>query len=475
MRKDQLALLVSTLILGVLYCFTWGDPFWGDSVSTISRAAVSIYNSGFSNLYYPQGGDPGHPTLWPTIVAVCWLVTGETLWVVHLLNILAAWVTLIYLYKISKHFIHEENRWLVTAFTICSATFLSQAAVMATHIYLALFLCMAAYALLLNRRLLFVFALIGLALTHLEGAILIASLFIAHLLLDKSTSKIQIVIQYMPAALLFVVWGMMHAQHSGWWFSSPDYAEHRMASGISVWFKNIFIIIWRLADFGYFVLYIPVVIYIWKNGARTLRNLPLTTLALTVLMVSAVGVSITVNNHPAHRYFFPQSLLVILSCGELLVFLKNRKIFVGVALSMLIIGNFIYYPGKQIGDGTLLYRNYFGLLNQVAQEFPEKVIYTTAPTANGKAFTSLASNAPSIEIKEVLDYWHPMDYVMLSSLNPAPNDSLAAYIRGWAGKSYINGGVWISIYANPKTETNTQMWKLREAGAFERWLLKMKN
>ena len=52
---------ITIIVLTFLFVLTKNDPFFGDSISTISRAANHIYESDFTEISYPQNLDPGHP------------------------------------------------------------------------------------------------------------------------------------------------------------------------------------------------------------------------------------------------------------------------------------------------------------------------------------------------------------------------------------------------------------------------------
>ncbi len=95
------ALLAVQAIIFLLAC---NDPFFGDSISTVARAATHIYDSHLQTPWYLPADDPGHPTLFPYLLAVAWTIFGKKLIIGHIFTLVFAVLLLYRLRSFSRFF-----------------------------------------------------------------------------------------------------------------------------------------------------------------------------------------------------------------------------------------------------------------------------------------------------------------------------------------------------------------------------------
>jgi hypothetical protein len=374
----------------MIICYS--DPIHGDGISTVARASIHIYESGWKCFFYPIKQDPGHPTLYPYLLAGLWRFFDKpNLAICHFWNVLFAIGTLVQLKKICK----PQNS-LATIFLVgISPLFVAQTMMVLTHLALTFFFlgCWQAY-----RRKKFLHAGFWgslMVLTHLEGMFLLLALafvFLTDWIIEKKNFTFhflkQAFIFFALPILCFGIWLIAHYRHTGWWLSAPEYATHRSLATFGQLSYNFAIIAWRLIDYGYVVFYIGLGWVIWKNRRRLLAliyNDPELRQILTIIATLTILTAVFLSNSIAHRYFLPVQVLIIVYFGEKILNLIHRK---GIIITLIIptiflgIGNFFYYPFKCIGDANIVYRNYFQLENEIKLRHPQMIWGTYAPLSN---------------------------------------------------------------------------------------------
>ena len=259
------------LLVGFLSVFMMkvdSDPFFGDAISTVSRVALNIYDSDFSDLSYPEGKDPGHPILIPLVHAALWKITGVSLRTSHFFNLMFAIAILITILKWFKRSEADDFRTTLSwALILVTPLFLAQTAMLNTHLALTAFVFMAAYAWRFDKRTLFIIATCLAVLTHLQAVFYVLALFLCFALdrLQLSGSKIRgkdisdALKWFIPSALVFALWGIYHHSLEGWAFSSVDYGDHRGFPGFKRFVVNLVLSDWRILDYGQIALVIPTI------------------------------------------------------------------------------------------------------------------------------------------------------------------------------------------------------------------------
>ena len=460
----------------ILWFVVKDDPFFGDGISTVSRAAVTIYDQKLQTIFYLPEHDPGHPTLIPFIYALIWTIFGKSLAISHAINTFFAILLLVGLRKVSEFILPKNLVDFPLLLLSCFAVFIAQSAMLLTHIPLTAFFLFALAALLKQYKFQFIFFTTILLFIHLEAVFLVAILFIIALFTQKINNKKEFFIlmfQFLIPAFIFTIWLYLHYQHTGWLLSSPNYSEHRSLSTILGFFKNILLCFWRIADYGFLILFIPFLTN-FKKLAQFFKS-KIAIILIISLLVLITSISLFLSNSIAHRYFLP---LQALFCLALVFFCRDWKssrvyLLIAALSCMLIAGNFISYPGKCVGDASIAYRHYFSLLKKVELDYPKAEIYTFAPVYNPAKYVFLEEkgiNVKPLSNQKLSD----LSYIMVNSFVCDVPQEISDTINNWYGNSFSSGSIYVSIYANPAKVSKAAFWELRKTSMFEQWMLEQK-
>src|SRR5690606_25692636 len=109
--------------------------------------------------------------------------------------------------------------------------------------------------------------------------------------------------------------------------------------------------------------------------------------------------------------------------------------------------NFLYYPGKTIGDATLAYRNYFGLEKNIRQDFGDTMhFYSLGPvakTAETKWLHPDGLNVSAITSSHIDHLPAILQSNVIAVFPPEMQDQLE---KNWYGKSYEKGAVYVNVF-----------------------------
>ncbi|MCC6684440.1 MAG: hypothetical protein IT247_05155 [Bacteroidia bacterium] len=470
------------LLQVLIFVLTLHDPFFGDAISTVSRAAVHIYNQQLATIWYLPLHDPGHPTLFPYLLAVLWKIAGKQLWVAHVLTLFFALGVTTQLHKLAIKTVGGTAAHWVLLLAVVQPTFVAQSAMVLTHLPLAFFFLWALNNLYPQvHKKSFWLASVFMVLTHLEGAFLLAGTAASFFLLqlkaaDLKSGFMQTVKLFAPAFVVLLLWGAAHARHTGWWFSSPVYADHRSWMGVLPMIKSVALIAWRMVDYGNIVFYI---IIAWAVATRKLYRHPLFMYVAGAFISCVLVFSVLMSKSIAHRYFLPVHLpalvLLLLALNEFRA--KQATLLLLLSVLALMAGNFLYYPGKCIGDATITYRNYFFVAARIRTELPSDVVlHTYAPLSNNDSVTTL-NEFRLLNTAEI--YPHAVNQVpvvLQSNCNcdftPAELNELAL----WKGKSYEQGAVYANVLFNPAFYPVPLLNEpLRKKSGAELWMEQLKS
>lgn len=462
-------------------------PFLGDTLPSNLYAAENIYSNNFSTVWNTPEADPGHPTLYPLIIAACWVILGKSLWVTHLIQILVGLFLSIVIYKIAKHFWSEKTAQFAALFFIISPFYVAQLTNASLQLPLTLTAFLAFYFWLQNKRTAYVAALSVMMLIHLQGAFLLLFLAVNDVVFYSFTNGIRAIFKwakqkwwlYTIPFLVLVAWALTHQQKFGWAISSPNYLRDVPSlKGIAY---NFAIAFWRITDFGYVVLLLAVFILFFKNRKKFYPTdsfiKVLVSYSLMLLLVGG-GISVLFAYPPIHRYFLPSSVLLIMLFAGTLQIMRPlpKKIWAVVASAALVLGNFMYYPGKCIGDSNIAYLPIYELEQEVKNDFSDSItFYTYAPLSYPTSMRYLDSTK-GIRLKGL--YGKPFDsvaYILHSNMNCEFSFDGLQQLKGWHGTTYEKNGIYINIYANPAfIVKKPKGWQLRQPAFIELWMKDIK-
>jgi hypothetical protein len=477
MHRSRLAFWgVSIIIISSLFITTKNDPFFGDSIATISRASNHIFSSNFNEISYPPKLDPGHPITFSAVHAIAWKVFGRQLWVSHLLNLIFGFLILNLFVKWGKQLGYGNHTYLGALFLLVTPLFISQIANPNLHLPLTFFALGLVYSLSTGKRwhqVLFASALI---LTHLQGLYYLVPIWLWWIAKSKDIKlydriKYSAITLAIPAAL-FIGWMIYHYSISGWYISSPDYAGHRGFPGVKRFVVNMIMADWRIVDYGQIALWVLPIWAVIKSKIRWTWNHPFT-LMLIVFLFNSIAIAVTTKTGPMHRYLLPCLPLLVMANIDFLKSAKTRTTI--VLLLLLVSGHFWFYPGKIMGDATLSYRSVFPLLEEAKEDFGQPTFHTYAPLSNSSYETKLGidtNDYVALYDRDITD----VSYVIRSNISGDFSwKELNMLESDWPSKTYQSGYVYVEVYSNPTLVPNPITGPKRQASAFEKWFIKLKN
>jgi hypothetical protein len=227
------------------YILFMHDPFFGDAISSTYQSANHIYDNSLMTIFYPIDTDPGHPTLYPYLLAVSWKIFGQTIEVSHAYS--AFWMLLLSLLfvKIARLFLTPQNTFLAAILLVSFGTYLSLSAMVLNTTMLMFFVLVSFYGLYTKKSWLLLIGNCLMVLTHLQGTFFVIGFGIAHVICDSYFNKKNIfyfikrhLIYYLIPSLLFIGWIYLHYLHTGWYTHSPNYSDTQSS-------KTLFIV-WLL-------------------------------------------------------------------------------------------------------------------------------------------------------------------------------------------------------------------------------------
>jgi len=467
---------ITIIVLTFLFVLTKNDPFFGDSISTISRAANHIYESDFTEISYPQNLDPGHPLSFSVIHAFGWKLLGKKLWVSHLINLIFGILTLGLFVKWGKQLGFGSTVYVGAFFLLVTPLFVSQLANPNLHLPLTFFTLGFAYS--LRRGVVWqqIFFASAMLLTHLQGLYYLTPIWLWWFFTNNEAPVFKrfvysIKIFWIPA-LLFIGWLVYHHSITGWYLSSPDYSGHRGFPGIKRFVVNLIMADWRIVDYGQIALWMLPVWTLFRGKLKLKWDHPLS-LFLVVFLFNSIAIGLTTKTGPMHRYLLPSLPFLVMANVHLL---KDKSLRPVIPIFLILLsGHFWFYPGKIMGDATLSYRSVFPLLAEAKSDFNNVTFHTYAPLSNPGVDTYLNDNQDDY----VALYDVSMDtipYVIYSNISGDFSvDEVETLKTKWPCKTYEKGYVYLEVYSNPQLIEQPIVNEKRKPSAFEVWFIKLKH
>jgi 4-amino-4-deoxy-L-arabinose transferase-like glycosyltransferase len=485
--KKQLFYIV--LIAAHIAAFFWvmDMPFLGDTLPSNLYAANNIYAHNFSTIWNTPEADPGHPTLYPLIIAIGWVILGKSLWVTHLIQILVGLLLCLVTYKIAQQFWSEKTAQFSALIFAISPFYVAQLTNASLQLPLTLAALSAFYFWLKNKNTAYIITISVMMLLHLQGAFLLLFLAVNDVVFYSFTNGIRSIFswikqkwwQYTIPFLVLILWAFAHYQQFGWAISSPNYLRDAPTlKGIAY---NFAIAFWRITDFGY-VIPLFVVLLIFFKKRKTFYPTDsfikvFISYSLLLLLVGG-GICVLFAYPPIHRYFLPASVfLIILFAGSLEIMRPiPKKIWAVLTGLTLVAGNFMYYPGKCIGDSNIAYLPIYELEQEIKNDFGDSItFYTYAPLSYPTSIRYLDSTK-GVHLKGL--YNKPFDsvaYIFHSNMNCEFSFDGLQQLKGWHGTTYEKNGIYINIYANPAfIVKKPEGWQLRQPSNIELWMKDIK-
>lgn len=428
-------------------------PFWGDSIASVSKAAVRIYEEGLHRPWNYPTADPGHPTLFPWLIALCWTLFGKTLWMAHALIALGVGALL----RLIGQFVQlYDEKWQFAAYALLfvSPLLVSQAVEISLALPLTLAFFAAVRALKKGKTLFWVLCMIALSLLHLQGMLLLAALGLYDIFRSWPLKKAwwKRFPLYLIPLCTFALWAWFHYQEFGWALITPNFGQ-RGAPDPGAILYNLGIGTWRLLDLGYFILFIPVFFAFLKILLKG-RPGDLDRLFLAVFLILCLFIPVIFPYPPNHRYIFPVYLLMV---PLFIRWLQNksrtfRSVWLSLAFLILLSGNIWYYPGKCLGDQNLVFLSYADIESEMMEVLPEgTTLYSFAPLNNPSKFTYLTESR-KIRYEDLYEHdFAELDWIVESNVNCEFTSEMRDTLRDqFVPRVFESYGVYVNVWMNKR-------------------------
>jgi hypothetical protein len=459
MRKDLDIIIgfIAVFFAVVTFMFFRNDPFYGDAVIGVSRGALKMYQQPWNQPFFESYFDPGHPTLWPWLLAISWSVFGIKSWVAHAwMSLIAGAFIWIFGKTISSFF--SKEKVILTLILFCfTPMFWSYTG----NPHQVLWLLLGNVLLLngfINRNLFIQFlGVFLLILSHLTGVFLLIG-FCVFLMVHKKSIWLSFreLLPIYFGLLLFGSWGYFHFQQTGWWYSAPSYSLHREGVTLFSAGKNFMIGVSRFFDFGLLAFWIPVIYFLlFKKRSFRLSQIgkwevtPVVKFGLLQVLVLLSLLVMTLNFHPGHRYFFPCIPFLIAGSVSLV---NDRKILMFSLVGIILLSGFYWVSDARcLGDANLKYRNYFLLIPEMNSKLNTgEIPYSFAPLSHLPKETH-PWNRDSKEVKYLGDINLSEASTILTGSCVCESKTLEKDLKGkqWSEDRLERGGVYLSIWRKP--------------------------
>ena len=470
-RSQSLLVIAGIIVIShvILYLASFQLPFFGDAIASISKPATAIYESGLRSPFNYPDSDPGHPTVIPLFIAMGWTSFGKVLWWPHLIQILFSAATA---FLITLHFLRRYGN--LPAFgglflLLLSPLFIAQASGISLQLPLTFFFILS-WSLIETKRFQWLYLTLPLMmLCHLQSILLLPLLAALQLYYKRDDNPLHFT-SWLPFILaLFVLsgWFWIHYQEFGWITSSPNY--ERGKPEFLGFIANLIRSVWRLVDFGYIVLWLPLFFNFKKLEPPALWREFLLFSLLFILPLALLFVY-----PPAHRYFLPLLFWLPFVFAQRLSNFKviHKALWLAIAALLLVSGNFWVYPGRCASDANITASAWYEMEKQVRAGLPEAEIYTYAPLANEGRYTTLNDKDPAF----IPLYNHSIDslpFVLRSNLNCEFSSEQLETLRNWPAKEWKKMGIYVRVYANPKISVPPN-YTILPGPKGEQWVMQIK-
>lgn len=391
----NLRLNISTLPFYLIFIILWSAtvryPFFWDTVQLASKHAHFFYETGFHSIILPNEIDSGHiPTL-GIYLALIWKITGKSLIISHLAMLPFVMGIVYQSLLLVRRFFSSDWYYYALLIILLDATLLAQCTLVSSDVMVMFFFLMALNNLLSGKRSWYSLALAGLTLSSMRGMMCVAGLFLSEagitLFMNRpefrplSIKKIfdelvRILKPSLPSiiiALCFFAWHYYKTGWIGYHKNMPWYPLFEPA-GIKGSIRNIFILGWRLIDFGRLFIWLTGAYCLWHYN-RERPELPAFFKKILIILISVfLTLSYTFILHKGltgHRYILPVYILFAILVTYYLFEVTNsgiiKKAFFYIMLAGILSGNFWIYPDNiaKGWDSTLAYLPYFPLRDKM--------------------------------------------------------------------------------------------------------------
>lgn len=436
--------------------FVRNIPFFWD-MTYISEVADTIFTSDFQQFINPAI-DNGTPPLFSLMLAIIWFVFAKTLWVSHLLTATFVVGFLWQINRLCNRFLPEKSKILVFILLFSDPVFLTQSILISYDFAILFFTLLAFNSLLENKQWWLALALIPVSLLNLRGFSFVLMIFLMDIFIHRKSYKIKMILSYIPAFVIMLIWMLYHRSITGFYVVSPGNNSYHTLVDLQYFGKSFLLALWKVLDFNRFIIVLCGFLIWYFRWKRKLDFNIVSILGIFSFLVF-LFVFLLFRYPLSHRYLMLTMIVISFVFVQFLTFysFSRQLLIICFAAILLVLGNFYLYPQKygNAWDCSLKGINYLSLKQDVLTDLKH----------NGKNNCTIASFFPEIRDQKFaylndefqmkfVDYnaenLKNVDFIMYSnafnilplSLSELENKGFRFY------KNYQNGFVKISLYQN---------------------------
>ena len=363
--------------------------------------------------------DSGHPPFLEMGMALAWTLFGKTLFVSHAFMLPFLFMVIYQTRRLTEKIFPASFLFAANALLLLEATLVGQSSMVSPDVVLLAFFIYALNATISMRRMQLALALVVLSMLSMRGMMCCVLIFLMNVYqflngyANKKDAKaiFLLLVPFVPGALAAVGFLYYHYCQTGWigYHPASPWASAFQRPGLRGFFFNLFVLGWRLADFGkIFVLGVLVFCLVWsfRKKPNPLQVYPGNWLLfLAIASVAILGLPLTFyKNLLAHRYLMPAYFCINLLTIHLLIRMLRRA-RTRIVIAFLVLGEltghlWVYPRGVAMGwDSSLAYLPYFSLRQQsldwlAAHNIPENQVGTAFPNESCYRYTNLKNEGP---------------------------------------------------------------------------------
>lgn len=393
--KSLLLQVIPILIVFLTWLLSCQHPFFWDTVQLSSRQAQWYYDQHFQQFLLPDEIDSGHPSGFGMYLASIWLLFGQNLLLSHLAVLLFLGLIVAGIFRLSKILNGYWSKFL-PLFTVLDPVLLGQISLVSPDVALLACFIWGLIGVLEKRQLVLTFCAILLACISLRGMMAVMVLYLFQVLNGggqiwrKPVHWLRHIWPFVPAGVLAVVFLVYHSWAKSWvgFHADSPWRESFNVVGIKGMVKNVFVLGWRIADYGRVFVLLMLTVLLFKRGMTSAVR-PFFVLVVISLLIQLPHF-LLFQGVNAHRYLMPFFLALTLfffstlQNSQLLPLSKRRLlIFSIIGLAS---GNLWLYPQHiaQGWDSTPRHWPHFALRQEVIdyldkQQVPLQSVGTSFP------------------------------------------------------------------------------------------------
>jgi len=440
--------------------------FW-DKDLIFSETAFWLLEHKFS-LLLPDNLDAGYLPVLGYLLALAWLITGKSLFVMHLLMLPFSIGIVVQLYRFLRYYMPRNMIFPVMILVLADTCLMTQSIVFSTDLVLVYFLLLSLNSILFNRRLMLSAAVAGLLFSHMRGAMGVVPIGLFDLyksrIWEKPAGKLLRFTAYLPALLTLASYTVFHYLKKGWigyhenspWIGCFELVD---AKGF---LRNMVIVAWRLVDYGklFIVLVLLILVFRFRKQQQGIdKSLSDLLILLGLSMLAFIPSALIYKVLNSHRYFLPITIILTIITVYMLyrttLSRKLRNWLYWIMLIGLLSGNCWTYPDTVAKgwDATLAHVPYYGLRNNMLDYIDSSNISfsdigTEVPNELPLKYYDLSDDERFIPRKD----FNRNKYIFYSNLyNMFTDEEIMTLKKHWIiEKEFRYMLVRVTLYKNPK-------------------------